>query len=311
MCCFLEVSGGAPLTESVDVRVQDDGRIIVRTGAQAMGQGLATSQALLVSRLLGVDAARIGVLHGDSSEVPAGIATVASRSTAMAGGAAHLAVDQIIAKGLALAADRLEAAPTDVEYRSGHYSVIGTDHSVPLEALAQGGALDTVAMFAAPEMNFPNGCHICEVEVDPQTGLVEVTGYAAVDDVGNMIHPMLVEGQVHGAIAQGIGQVLGEAVIYDADGQMLTGSFMDYQMPRADQFPPLKLAHHVVPCTTNPAGVKGAGESGIAGSIPSAACAILDALSSRGVTHLDLPMSSERVWAALRSSAQKNSLPPN
>ncbi len=299
ICCFLEVSGGAPLTESADLRVLADGRVIVRTGAQGMGQGLATTQALLTARLLGLDASRVGVLQGDSGEVPAGIATVASRSTAMAGGAVHRAVGEIITKGRSLAAERLEVAPADIEYEAGSFRVVGTDRSVRLEALGEGGQLDTVALFAAPEMNFPNGCHVCEVEVDPETGSVRVVAYAAVDDVGNMIHPALVEGQLHGAIAQGLGQVLGEQVVYDADGQLLTGSFMDYPMPRADDLPPLRLAHHVVPCRTNPNGVKGAGESGIAGSIPSAACAVLDALAGRGVTHLDLPMSQERVWLAL------------
>jgi carbon-monoxide dehydrogenase large subunit len=299
LCCFLEVSGGAPLTETADLRIDADGRIVLRTGAQAMGQGLATTQALLVSRLLGVDPARVGILHGDSAEVPVGIATVASRSTAMAGGAAHQAVSEMLEKGRNLAAEALEAAPADIEYAAGSFRVIGTDRGISLEEVGRDGALDTVSVFSAPEMNFPNGCHVCEVEVDPDTGAVRVVAYTAVDDVGNMINPTLVEGQIHGAVAQGLGQVLGEAFVYDESGQLLTGSFMDYRVLRADDMPPLRLAHHVVPCTTNPAGVKGAGESGIAGSIPSAACAVLDALSSRGVTHLDLPLTSERVWAAL------------
>ena len=303
LCCFLEVSGGAPLTETADLRVEADGRIILRTGAQAMGQGLATTQALLVSRLLGVEAARVGVLQGDSAEVPVGIATVASRSTAMAGGAAHRAVEEMLAKGRLLAAEALEVAPADVEFEAGRFRVTGTDRSLRLEEVAREGALDTVSVFAAPEMNFPNGCHVCEVEVDPETGQVRIVAYTAVDDVGNMVNQALVEGQLHGAVAQGLGQVLGEEIVHDDSGQLLTGSFMDYRVPRADEMPAMKLAHHVVPCKTNPAGVKGAGESGIAGSIPAASCAVLDALARRGVTHLDLPMSSERVWSALNRTA--------
>ena len=299
LCCFLEVSGGAPLTETADLRVDADGRIILRTGAQAMGQGLTTTQAALVSRLLGVDAARVGVLQGDSVEVPVGIATVASRTTAMAGGAAHRAVDEMLAKGRILAAEALEVAPADVEYGAGRFRVVGTDRSLGLEEVARRGTLDTVSVFTAPEMNFPNGCHVCEVELDPGTGEVRVVAYTAVDDVGNMINPALVEGQVQGAVAQGLGQVLGEEVVYDDSGQLLTGSFMDYRVLRADEMPLIRHAHHVVPCNTNPAGVKGAGESGIAGSIPAASCAVLDALARRGVMHLDLPMSSERVWSAL------------
>jgi carbon-monoxide dehydrogenase large subunit len=164
------------------------------------------------------------------------------------------------------------------------------------------GGLDSVAKFTSPQMSFPNGCHVCEVEVDPDTGAVTVTAYTAVDDVGNVLHETIVEGQIHGGVAQGLGQILGEHVIYDADGQLVTASFMDYPMPRAADLPPLSVHHHVVPCTTNPLGAKGAGESGVAGSLPSAVNAVLDALASRGVTHLDLPMTPPRVWSALRSA---------
>jgi carbon-monoxide dehydrogenase large subunit len=149
-------------------------------------------------------------------------------------------------------------------------------------------------------MSFPNGCHICEVEVDPETGLIDVVGYTAVDDVGNVLHETIVEGQIHGGVAQGIGQVLGEQVIYGDDGQLLTASFMDYVMPRASDVPSLVVHHHVVPCRTNPLGAKGAGESGVAGALPSGVNAVLDALADRGVSDLDLPMTPHRVWAALR-----------
>jgi carbon-monoxide dehydrogenase large subunit len=162
------------------------------------------------------------------------------------------------------------------------------------------GGLDSTAKFVSPQMTFPNGCHVTEVELEPETGAVRVVAYAAVDDVGRLAHPPIVEGQIHGGVAQGLGQVLGEQVVYDAMGQLLTASFMDYMLPRADDLPELRVGHHAVPCTTNPLGVKGAGESGVAGALPSAVNAVLDALAARGVTHLDLPMTSARVWAALR-----------
>jgi carbon-monoxide dehydrogenase large subunit len=274
--------------------------VIVRTGAQAMGQGQPTTFPLIAARLLGIDAARVRAVQGDSDEVPAGLATVASRSTMMVGGAIQRACAEVVDKGRRLAGERLEAAASDIEYAAGRFRVAGTDRVVTLEELADAGRLDTVATFAPPEMSFPNGCHVCEVEVDPQTGVVAVVRYSAVDDVGNLVHPVIVEGQVHGGVAQGLGQVLGEQVVYGEDGQLLTASFMDYRMPRADDFPPLQLGHHVAPCTTNPLGTKGAGESGIAGSLPSGVNAVLDALATRGVRALDLPMTPERVWAALQ-----------
>ena len=155
-------------------------------------------------------------------------------------------------------------------------------------------------------MSFPNGCHVCEVEIDPDTGAVSVVGYAAVDDVGTVVHTTIVEGQIHGGVAQGLGQVLGEQVVYGADGQLLTASFMDYFLPRSTDLPALKVGHHSVPCTTNPLGVKGAGESGVAGALPSGMNAVLDALASRGITELDLPFTPTRVWQALTSAARSS-----
>jgi carbon-monoxide dehydrogenase large subunit len=304
LCCFLEVAGGSPLSEIADLRFDASGTVILRTGAQAMGQGQMTTLPLILSHLLQINISRIKVIQGDSDEVPAGLPTVASRSTMMAGGAMQRAVEEMVVKGRALAAEKLEAAAADIEYSSGGFRVAGTDRNVKLEALAHDGRLDTVTTFSAAEMSFPNGCHVCEVEVDPETGVVQVVAYAAVDDVGNIVHSAIVEGQIHGGVAQGLGQVLGEQVVYGGDGQLLTASFMDYRMPRADDFPMLRLGHHVAPCTTNPLGAKGAGESGVAGSLPAAANAILDALASRGVRHLDMPMSPQRVWAALQAADQ-------
>jgi carbon-monoxide dehydrogenase large subunit len=308
--CFLEVAGGI-LEETVDLRFEAGGTVAVRTGVQAMGQGHLSTFVPLVARRLGIDPAAVRLVEGDSDEVPVGTPSVASRSIMMAGSATALACDQAIEKGKAGAAHLLEAGFGDIDFDDGMFRVRGTNRTIPIldladrmpttpdpEALA--GGLDSAAKFVSPQMSFPNGCHVCEVEIDPDTGVVAVVAYTAVDDVGNMLNETIVEGQIHGGVAQGLGQVLGEQVIYSADGQLLTGSFMDYMMPRADDLPSLSVHHHVVPCATNPLGVKGAGESGVAGSLPSGVSAVLDALSTRGINHLDLPMTPQRVWSALQ-----------
>ncbi len=235
----------------------------------------------------------------------------------MAGSASAVACDNAIDKGRRIASHLWEVSTPDIEYAQGVFSVAGTDLKIPILELAQRlrtitnlpedlkGGLDNIAAFTSPQMSFPNGCHVCEVEIEPDTGIVTVVGYAAVDDVGNIIHNMIVDGQTHGGIAQGLGQVLGEQVCYGDDGQLLNASFMDYAMPRASDMPDMRTAHHVVPCTNNPLGVKGAGESGVAGSLPSAMNAVLDALASEGIEHLDLPASPERVWDALQQSKEK------
>ena len=302
VCCFLEVAGGI-LDESADLRFDADGTVVLRTGGQALGQGHLSTFPPLVARRLGIDVSRVRLLEGDSDEVPAGTPTVASRSTMMVGGATALACDAVIEKGRRLVADLWELAEFDVVFEGGRYRVPGTDREIgilDLAARAPSTGLDAIAKFVSPQMTFPNGCHVCEVEIDPDTGAVSVVAYTAVDDVGNVMHETIVEGQIHGGVAQGLGQVLGEQVVYDEHGQLLTASFMDYFMPRTTDTPPLHVEHHVVPCTTNPLGVKGAGESGVAGSLPAAVNAVLDALATRGVRHLDLPFTPARVWAALR-----------
>lgn len=311
MCCFLEVAGGSPLQEVADLRFETDDKVALRIGAQAMGQGQMTVMPRIVAHQLGISPENVRVIQGDSDQVPAGLPTVASRSTMMAGGAIVLVCDQAIEKGKRLAGHFLEAASADLEYADGRFRVTGTDREIPILELARrvratrdlpddlAGGLDSLATFTTQHMSFPNGCHVCEVEIDPETGSVRVVGYAAVDDVGNVLHETIVEGQIHGGVAQGLGQVLGEQVIYSEDGQLLTASFMDYLLPRADDLPILKVGHHVAPCTTNPLGVKGAGESGVAGSLPAGVNAVLDALAGRGVTHLDLPLTPQRVWVAL------------
>jgi len=265
----------------------------------------------LVAKRLGIEPSAVRLVEGDSDEVPVGTPSVASRSIMMAGSATVLACDQAIENGKAGAAHLLDAGVADIDFSDGMFHVRGTNRTIPILELARrmrsedmpevlAGGMDNAAKFVSPQMSFPNGCHICEVEIDPDTGVVSVVGYTAVDDVGNMLQETIVEGQVHGGIAQGLGQVLGEHVVYGDDGQLLTASFMDYFMPRATDVPTLSAHHHVVPCKTNPLGVKGAGESGVAGSLPSGVSAVLDALSSRGITHLDLPMTPQRIWSALR-----------
>jgi carbon-monoxide dehydrogenase large subunit len=311
ICCFLEVAGGSPLSDAADLRFEAGGKVALRIGAQPIGQGHLTTFPPVVAQRLGVPASAVRLVQGDSDEVPAGLPTVASRSMMMAGGSTVNACDQAIEKGRRIAGHLFEAAATDIEFAGGTFRVSGTDRAIPILELAarartmpglpddlQGG-LDTVATFQSPQMSFPNGCHVCEVEIDPETGTVAVVGYAAVDDVGRVMHQTIVEGQIHGGVAQGLGQVLGERIVYGEDGQLLTASFMDYMMPRADDLPSLRLGHHVAPCTTNPLGVKGAGESGVAGSLPAGMSAILDALAERGVAHLDMPATPPRVWSAL------------
>ena len=315
LCCFLEVAGGI-LEEPVDLRFHVDGTVSLHMGAQAIGQGHQSTYPALIAQRLGIQPSQVRLVAGDSDQTPGLVATVASRSTMMVGSAAAMACDEAIRRGHQLAAHVLEASADDIQFDQGRYRVVGTDQEVPLMeltarlaamgAVPQGlpGSLDNVAKFVSSGMTFPNGCHVCEVEIDPDTGSVQVVRYTAVDDVGVMLNPSVIEGQIMGGVAQGLGQVLGERLHYDAQGQLLTASFMDYPLPRADTVPYMTIVHHSVPCTTNPLGVKGAGESGVAGALPSAINAILHALSHAGVTQLDLPFTSERVWQALRQ-AQK------
>jgi carbon-monoxide dehydrogenase large subunit len=311
MCCFLEVAGGI-LNERADLRFEADGMVAIRVGVQAMGQGHLTTFPRVIAKRLGIDIRKVKLIEGDSDEVPDGTPSVASRSLMMAGSASVLACDGAIEKGRRIASHLLEVGVGDVEFSAGAFAVAGTDLKIPILELAQRareaddlpeeleGGLDTVGEFTSPQMSFPNGCHVCEVEVDPDTGVVCVVGYAAVDDVGNIVHETVVDGQTHGGIAQGLGQVLGEHVRYGEDGQLLNASLMDYAVPRAAGMPVMSTAHHSVPCTTNPLGVKGAGESGVAGALPSAMNAVIDALAQKGIDHFDLPASPQRIWHVLQ-----------
>ena len=306
VCCFLEIAGGI-LNEPASFNIQD-GKAVLRLGVQEMGQGHLTTYTNLIAKHLGINTADVALIEGDSADVPGFIPAVASRSLMLAGSAAVLACDEAVEKGRVIAGKLLEAATDDIEYGKGSFRISGTDRTIPLlelpsRAVASGlinSSLDTTYEFVSPQMSFPNGCHVSEVEIDPETGSLTVVGYYAVDDVGNVFQETIVEGQIHGGIAQGLGQILGEQVIYDDNGQLLTGSFMDYPMPRADEIPSLAVEHHSVPCTNNPLGVKGAGESGVAGALPSAFSAVIDALSTRGVSDLDLPATPSRIWSALQ-----------
>jgi carbon-monoxide dehydrogenase large subunit len=312
--CFLEIAGGM-LEESADLRFADDGYIDLYLGAQGMGQGSLTTFPQIVARHLGVDTAKIRMIYGDSDKVPPGAPSVGSRSVMMMGSALLLACDEAVRRGKLIAGELLEAAAADIEYGEGEFRVAGTDVKMTLldlaaaarklPALPEGAkdGLDNIAKFVSPRMTFPNGCHICEVEVDRDTGVVKVVGYTAVDDVGTIVNETIVAGQIHGGVMQGLGQVLGEEIVYDASGQLLTASFMDYRMPRAADMPAMNVLHHSVPATTNPLGAKGAGESGVAGALPAAVNAIRDALASGGVADLDLPYTPARVWQALRIAA--------
>ena len=316
MCCFLEVAGGI-LNEKADLRFESDGTTAIRLGVQAMGQGHLSTLPRIIAGKLGIAVDAVKLIEGDSDEVPDGTPSVASRSLMMAGSASALACDAAIEKGRRLAAHLFEVAAADVEFAGGSFAVAGTDLAIPILELAQRvrertdwpdgleGGLDSVAEFVSPQMSFPNGCHVCEVEIDPATGVVVVVAYAAVDNVGNVIHETIVDGQTHGGVAQGLGQVLGEEVRYGDDGQLINASFMDYMMPRANDLPRIETRHHSVPCTTNPLGVKGAGESGVAGSLPSAMNAIIDALAQCGIDQLDLPASAPRVWEALQTGGTR------
>jgi carbon-monoxide dehydrogenase large subunit len=316
ICCFLEVAGGI-LNENADLRFDDDGKVAIRVGVQAMGQGHLSTFPRIIAGRLGIDVGDVKLIEGDSDEVPDGTPSVASRSLMMAGSASAVACDVAIDKARRIASHLWEVSTPDIEFAHGVFSVAGTDLKMPILDLAKRartdadlpddlkGGLDNVATFTSPQMSFPNGCHVCEVEIEQDTGIVTVVGYTAVDDVGTIIHEVIVDGQTHGGIAQGLGQVLGEQVCYGDDGQLINASFMDYAMPRADDMPNMRTAHHAVPCTTNPLGVKGAGESGVAGSLPSGMNAVLDALASQGITHLDLPASPWRVWKALQEAKRK------
>jgi carbon-monoxide dehydrogenase large subunit len=312
--CMLEHAGGAPVEGAAIGFTQDtDGEphMVLGLNVQSTGQGHASVFPRLAAERLGIAVEKIRHRHGDSAQEIPGFASVASRSAMTAGSAVLTALDAMLAKGKTIAASVLEAAEGDIAYRAGAFEVVGTDRRISLFDLAGRAAqmqargeipesLDTRAKSDTPT-TYPNGCHIAEVEIDPETGHVTVVAYAAVDDCGNVLDPMIVEGQLHGALAQGLGQAMMETALYDPDGgQLITGSFMDYAMPRATDMPPIRDALHIVPATTNPLGVKGAGEAATTAAIAAIMNAIADAVPGGSADRLAMPATPERVWAACR-----------
>ncbi|HTW27942.1 MAG TPA: xanthine dehydrogenase family protein molybdopterin-binding subunit [Acetobacteraceae bacterium] len=313
-----QLGARAGLYEVANVRVHPTGGITVFTGSHSHGQGHETTFAQLVADKLGVPMAQVEIVHGDTAKVPFGMGTYGSRSLSVGGSALVKAMDKIVAKGRKIAAHLMEASVDDVEFKDGKFTVAGTDrskalaevalaayvpHNYPLEELEPG--LEETAFYDPLNFTFPGGCHICEVEIDRELGTVQVVRFTAVDDFGRVINPMIVEGQVQGGIAQGIGQALLEHAIYDESGQLLSGSYMDYTMPRAADIPTIKADVTNTPCKTNPLGVKGCGEAGAIGSPPAVINAVVDALREFGVRHIDMPASAQKIWAIIQAGAPR------
>jgi carbon-monoxide dehydrogenase large subunit len=301
---YVEVTA-PPNKEMGGIRFEENGDVTIVTGTLDYGQGHAAPFAQVLAARLGVPFERIRLLQSDSDQLVFGAGTGGSRSMMMSGAAIAQASDKVIALGRDLAAEELEAAAADIEFREGGFTVAGTDRHVSLLHLAQKhpGKLNVSHVTDVIPSSFPNGCHVAEVEIDPETGVVQVVRYNSVNDFGTIVNPLLVEGQIHGGVLQGIGQALMETARFDETGQLLTGSFMDYALPRADDAPPgIGFASHAVPATTNPLGVKGCGEAGCAGALTSVMNAIVDALSEYGIREFDMPATPERVWRAIRGA---------
>ena len=284
------------------IRFEEDGTVTIITGTLDYGQGHASPFAQVLCDRLGVPFEQVRLLQGDSDQLIAGGGTGGSKSMMASGAAIVEASALCVEQGRRAAAEVLEAAEADIEFERGRFTIVGTDRGIGIMALAaeRPGVLDVQHIHEAAPSAYPNGCHVAEVEVDPETGVAEVVRYHMVNDFGVMINPMLVEGQAHGGIVQGIGQALLEAMAYDADGQLMTGSFMDYAVPHASDAPSFTMRSHPVPARTNALGVKGCGEAGCAGALPSVMNALVDALRGAGVPHIDMPATPSRVWAALQ-----------
>ena len=313
---YLEATGGAP-SERAEIRFADDGFVDVYVGTQSTGQGHETAYVQLTADRLGVDGDRIRIRQGDTDTIPTGGGTGGARSLYSEGQAILATTASVIEKGKRAAAEMLEAAAADIEFEAGRFAIAGTDRGVGIIDLAlaqhravregrEGIILDTAEVAKVDAHTFPNGCHLAEVEIDPDTGRTRVARYVVCDDVGRAINPMIVRGQVHGGVAQGIGQAIFEHTVFDPEsGQLLSGSFMDYALPRASDLPDIAVDLIEVPCATNPLGVKGAGEAGAVGSPPAVMNAILDALAARGITELDMPATPLRIWEALQAAGGK------
>ena len=306
---------GAPSQERAQLRVDPGGGAALFVGTISHGQGHETIYKQIVSGALGVDPALIRVEEGDTDGLAIGGGTGGSRSATLGGAAVHLAARKVADKGRAIAAHLLEASEADLTFADGRYAIAGTDRSVSFADVARAAyapqrlapgiepGLDEAAGYVAPVENFPNGCHVCEVEIDPETGAAGIVRYSVVDDVGNVLNPLLLEGQIQGGVAQGVGQALMEDVVFDpGSGQLLSGSFMDYAMPRADDLGAIEVATNPVPTATNPLGVKGAGEAGTVGALPATLAAIQDALAPLGIDEVPMPATPERLWRAIHAA---------
>jgi carbon-monoxide dehydrogenase large subunit len=331
MACYVESSGVAPsrfagingarvgFYEAASIRVEPDGAVRATLGTHNHGQGHATTFAQILSSRLSVAVERVEIVEGDTDTVPHGTGTFGSRSIAVGGSALDRAADKIVAKGKLIAAHLLEAAAGDVDFTDGAFVIAGTDRRVSFEAVAQAAyvphnfPLETVepglqdsAVYDPPSFAFSNGAHVCEIEIDPETGRIEIVGFWGVDDVGTVINPMIVEGQIHGGLAQGLGQALLERCAYDSSGQLVAGSFMDYAIARADDLPPFVTeCDESQPCTHNPLGAKGCGEAGSIGAPAALVGAALDALGALGVTDLEMPLTPEQVWRRIQEAQRK------
>jgi carbon-monoxide dehydrogenase large subunit len=305
----------APQPEFAEIRFDPSGGVTVLMGTKSQGQGHETTFKQVLHERLGLDPAAVRYIDGDTDRVAFGTGTMGSRSTVVGGSALWLAADKVIAKGKQIAAHLLEAAPADLVFGDGRFRVTGTDRSVTLTEVARAAfhpaqlppglepGLYETGTFVPKQDTWPNGCHVAEAEVDPETGAVAVARYVVVDDVGTVVNPLTLEGQIHGGIAQGAGQALMEQVVYDREsGQLLTASFMEYAMPRADTLPDVIVGSNPDPTELNPLGAKGAGEAGTVGALPAVMNAVMDALTPVGVKHLDMPATPAGVWRALQEA---------
>ena len=291
------------------LRADADGGVTLMPGAMSVGQGHETAFAALLGEQLGLPSEKIRVMAGDTDLIAAGKGNGGSSALVMGASALLRAKEDLLRKGSERAADQLEAAVGDIEFRDGRFCIVGTDRSIGLGELAKAGPLSGAGEFVPPAPTFPNGCHICEVEIDGETGKTRMVNYVSVEDVGRVMHPALVEGQIQGGVAQGAGQSLMEEIRYDEHGQLLTGSFLDYIMPRAEDLPSMVSVNREIPTAMNPLGVKGVGEAGTVGAMAATTNAICHALASVGIRHLDMPATPLRVWTALREAGFKPALP--
>jgi carbon-monoxide dehydrogenase large subunit len=309
---YLEATA-PPTNEMGGIRFEPDGDVTIVTGTLDYGQGHWSPFAQVLVDQLGVPFERIRMIQGDSDELIAGGGTGGSKSAMASGTAIVEASQKVIERGRQIAAHHFETAVEDIEFKAGGFEVSGTDRRIGIMELAaklRSGlslpkelppSLDVAHIMESRPAAFPNGCHVAEVEIDPTTGVAAVVRYTMVNDFGTLLNPMLVEGQAHGGVVQGIGQALMERTLYNEDGQLITGSFMDYAMPRAVDAPDFRFESHPVPAKTNPLGVKGCGEAGCAGSLPAVMNALIDALSERGIRAFDMPATPERIWRALNA----------